>query len=499
MAKNKTIREIRELITEKKISCMELAVEKIKRIKKEDPKINSFITITENEAYAKAKTLDDHLAKNSDEALGMYPLLGIPIGYKDIFLTKGIRTTAGAKLLNDYVPQYSATVVERLEKAGVMMMGKLNCDAWAHGSSGENSDFGATCNPHNRDFVAGGSSSGSAASVASDFCTIATATDTCGSTRLPANYCGVVGLKPTYGVISRYGVIAMASSLDTVGVMANSVEDSQTVFEILMGEDKHDATLLRQGFEGRGTKTIGLPKEFFEKGLDPEIAKNIDRAVAVFTKLGYKIIDVSLPHTKYGISVYYIIQPAEVSSNLARFDGVRFGADRSAFSAEAKRRIILGTYVLSLDYHDAYYKKAMEVKAIIVDEVETVFAKTADFLLAPVSPGLPFKIGEKVSDPLSLYLMDVYAATANLSGIPSLALPFGTSIKGLPMGFQLMGPKFSEQELFTIGRQFENFVLSCTPCHSREGGNLYKQKTKTWIPHQVRDDSRKGGNDKGKI
>ena len=436
-------------------------MEHLEKIKKEDPKINSFITTTEDEAYAKAKVLDDHLANNPTEALGMYPLLGVPVGYKDIFLTKGIRTTAGAKLLNNYIPQYSATVVERLEKAGTMMMGKLNCDAWAHGSSGENSDFGATRNPANRDFVAGGSSSGSAASVACGFCTISTATDTCGSTRLPANYCGVVGLKPTYGVISRYGIIAMASSLDTVGVIANNVEDTQTVYEILAGEDKYDATLHKavplhtQGRRLSKPQTIGLPKEFFEKGLDREIAKKIEEVAIVFKKMGCNVVDVSLPHTKYAISVYYIIQPAEVSSNLARFDGVRFGSDRSAFSAEAVRRIMLGTYVLSSDYHDAYYKKAMEVKAVIVDEVETVFASKVDFLLAPVSPGLPFKIGEKVSDPLSLYLMDVYAATANLSGIPSLALPFGTSVKGLPMGFQLMGPKFSEQELFAIGRQFE--------------------------------------------
>jgi aspartyl-tRNA(Asn)/glutamyl-tRNA(Gln) amidotransferase subunit A len=335
------------------------------------------------------------------------------------------------------------------------MIGKLNCDAWAHGSSGENSDFFATKNPWNENYVPGGSSSGSAAAVSSGFCTYATGTDTCGSIRLPANYCGVVGLKPTYGAVSRYGIIAMASSLDSVGHITLNSSDSEIVYKVTKGSDGKDATLKDFRFRHSGKKAvIGIPKEFFVKGISAEVDKKVKEAIEIFKEAGYKTRQVSLPHMKYGISVYYIIQPAEVSSNLGRYDGVRYGESRDCFGEEAKRRIMLGTYVLSAGYYDAFYLKAMKVRSIIIKEVKEAFDKV-NVMIAPVAPTPPFKFGAKINNPLEMYLTDIYAATANLAGIPSLALPYGFSKDNLPLGFQIMGPRFSEPLLFEIGKDFE--------------------------------------------
>lgn len=449
-----TITEIQDGLVNKDFTVVELVEKYLGRIKSMDKDINAFVTVTDERAFEDAKKADQIIATLGSKAFNQYPLLGVVVAYKDLFLTKGVRTTAGAKILGDFIPAYSATAVKRLEKAGVVMIGKLNCDAWAHGSSGENSDFGVTKNPWNREFTPGGSSSGSGAAVAANFCTFSTGTDTCGSIRLPANYSGVVGFKPTYGSVSRYGIIAMASSLDSVGHLTHSVEDAEKIFQVTRGKDGKDSTMGVSDKEIKDSFTIGIPKEFFVEGIDPEIKTKIDEAIAIFEKMGMKTKEVSLPHTKYGISVYYIIQPAEVSSNLGRFDGIRYGKGRENFGDEAKRRIMLGTYVLSSGYYDAYYLKAMQVRTLIKSEVDKVF-EDVDVLLAPVAPTPPFKIGEKIDDPLKMYLNDILAATANLSGIPALSIPFGFSKKGLPLGFQLMAPRFKESRLFELGKRFE--------------------------------------------
>lgn len=448
-----TIKETQDGLKNKKFSAVELVDGYLAQIKKHNTEYNIFLTVCEEEAYKKAKEIDK---------VGAYttPLAGVVTSYKDIFLTKGIRTTAGSKILESYIPPYSATSVTRIENAGAIPIGKLNCDAWAHGSSGENSDFGAVLNPWNKEYTPGGSSSGSGASLSANMCLITTGTDTCGSIRLPANYGYSVALKPTYGAVSRYGVIAMASSLDCVGPLGRTIDDVETVFNVIRGEDGYDSTVTDQMLNVKKTNgkfVVGIPKEFFEKGLDPEVEKNIEEIVSVMKKEGVEFIEVSLPSTKYGISVYYIIQPAEVSSNLGRFDGIRYGNDRDSFGDEAKRRIMLGTYVLSSGYYDAYYLTAMKVRTKICLEIDKVFEQV-DALIAPVAPTPPFKLGEKINDPLTMYLTDVYAATANLSGIPSLAIPSGFSKNKLPLGFQLMGPRFSENTLFTLGKRYHKAI-----------------------------------------
>lgn len=451
-----TIKETQQGLIGKKFSAVELVDSYLERITKYNKNLNVFLTITEDAAYKKAKEIDNILSQKNSKILTDYPLLGVTVAHKDLFLTKGIRTTAGSKVLQSYVPQYSATVVERMNKAGAIILGKVNCDAWAHGSSGENSDFGPTKNPWNKDYVPGGSSSGSGAALSANMAMVSTATDTCGSTRLPANYNYLIGLKPTYSAISRYGVIAMASSLDTVGSLGRTVGDVRKIFEIIKGEDGFDSTVKNINWQEKlkPKLKIGIAKEFFEKGLDSEVKENINKAVKVFEETGIEIKKVEMPSSKYAISVYYIVQPAEVSSNLARFDGIRYGENRTHFSDEAKRRIMLGSYVLSSGYYDAYYLKAMKVRTKIKNEVDSIFEKV-DALIAPVAPTAAFKLGEKVNDPLKMYLTDIFAATANLSGIPSLAIPFTFSKKGLPLGFQLMGPRFSEYTLFALGEMFE--------------------------------------------
>ncbi|AKM83582.1 glutaminyl-tRNA synthase (glutamine-hydrolyzing) subunit A [Candidatus Woesebacteria bacterium RIFOXYC1_FULL_31_51] len=442
-----TIKETQEGLKSKKFSAVELVDTYLEKIKKYNDEYKIFLTINEEGAYKKAKEID-----NSDFTL---PLFGVVGSYKDIFLTKGIRTTAGSKILENFIPPYSATIVKKLENAGVISIGKLNCDAFAHGSSGENSDFGTTLNPWNKEYTAGGSSSGSGAALSSGMSLISIGTDTCGSIRLPANYGYLFSLKPTYGAVSRYGVIAMASSLDTVGPLAHTVSDVETVFNVIKGKDYLDATVTEKSINNKNSKfKIGIPKEFFVGGLSKEIEKNIGEVIKIYKNENVEFIDVSLPSTKYGISVYYIIQPAEVSSNLSRFDGIRYGGLRDSFGEEAKRRIMLGSYVLSAGFYDAYYEKAMKVRTIIKNEVDSIFTKV-DALIAPVAPTPAFKLGEKTNDPLSMYLTDIYAATANLSGIPAIAIPSGFSDKKLPLGFQLMAPRFGEDILFKLGKIFE--------------------------------------------
>jgi aspartyl-tRNA(Asn)/glutamyl-tRNA(Gln) amidotransferase subunit A len=450
-----TITETQKGLLEKKFSAVELVDAYLARINTFDKEINSFITVSDELAYTKAKETDKLISNLQGEALRAQPLLGVVTAYKDIYMTKGLRTTAASKVLESYVPQYSATAVERLETAGAICIGKTNLDAWAHGSSGENSQFKPTKNPWNKEYVPGGSSSGSGAALSANFALLATGTDTCGSIRLPANFNGVVGLKPTYGSVSRYGIIAMASSLDSIGHLTRSVEDARKVFETTKGEDGRDGTVKNGTFQRKTNKLrVGIPKEFFGEGLDGEVQKNIMDVIEFYKKQNVEFVEVSLPHTKYGISVYYIIQPAEVSSNLGRYDGVRYGDQRSTFGDEAKRRIMLGTYVLSSGYYDAYYAKAMKVRTIIRNEVDDVFSKV-DAIVAPVAPTPPFKLGAKVDDPLQMYLTDIFAATANLTGIPSLAIPSGFTKNGLPLGFQLMGPRFSENTLFDLGEMYQ--------------------------------------------
>lgn len=448
----KTIKETKEGLLQKKFSAVKLVDEYLSRIEKHK-NLNAFITVSSDEAYKKAKQIDSTLSD--------LPLLGVIVAHKDLFLTKGVRTTAGSKVLESYIPPYSATVVERMENAGAIMIGKTNCDAWAHGASGENSDFGPTLNPNNKDYVPGGSSSGSASAVSAGLTLVATGTDTGGSIRQPANFCGVVGLKPTYGAVSRYGIVAMASSLDCPGVFGNSVEDVEAVFNVIKGADGFDATIT-QNLNIKPQKhnskiKIGIPREYFADGLDSEVEKSAIEASEIFKKEGIELVDISLPHTKYAIDVYYIIQPAEVSSNLGRYDGIRYGEDRKSFGDEAKRRIMLGTFVLSAGYYDTYYVKAQKVRSLIIQDFDNVFSKV-DAIIAPVSPSVAFKLGEKFADPIKMYLADILTAPANLAGIPGLAIPSGKNKNGLPLGFQLMGPRFSEYDLFKLGKLYHKAV-----------------------------------------
>lgn len=451
-----TIESILEGYKTKQFSVSEAVSSYLDRIKKHDKELNSFITVCEKESLENAKRKDEDLANGVE-----LPLLGLPIALKDIFVTKGIRTTAASNVLKDYIPQYDGTVVKRLKDAGAIILGKLNHDAWAHGSSGENSDFGPTKNPWNAEFVPGGSSSGSAVAVAAGLTPIATATDTGGSVRQPASFTNTVGLKPTYGRVSRFGVISMASSLDSIGHITKTVTDSALILNITAGQDGFDATLHRERPEDytksfkqgiKGMK-LGVPKEFVADGLQKEVKEVFDRALKSYEQLGAEIVNVSLPNTEYGIATYYIIQPSEVSSNLARYDGIRFGNGRTEFGDEAKRRIMLGTFTLSAGYYYAYYKKALQVRTLIKRDYNNAFEKV-DAILAPVSPTLPWKLGEKVDDPLAMYLSDALTVTVNIAGIPGLSVPAGFS-NGLPVGIQILGPQFSEEKLFQVGYAFE--------------------------------------------
>ncbi len=449
-----TIDATHEGLKKKEFSAVELVESYLEQIKKHNGEYNIFLTTTDEIALKKAKEIDDLVAGNPN-VFEEFPLLGAVTSYKDIFMTEGVRTTASSKVLESYIPPYSATSVKKMEHAGTIMIGKTNNDAWAHGASGENSDFGATKNPWNKEFVPGGSSSGSAASLSANMSLISLGTDTGGSVRQPANFSYLVGLKPTYGAISRYGVISMASSLDTVGEFGRSVSDVGKMFDVLKGEDGFDAAVKNADFiQSKPKYKIGIAKEYFGTGLNKEVEKNIDEVKKVFQSLGIEFVEITLPHTKYAVPVYYIVQPAEVSSNLGRFDGIRYGNGRESFGQEAKRRIMLGTYVLSSGYYDAYYLKAQKVRSKLIDDFDAAF-KEVDAILSPVSPTPPFKIGENSSDPLAMYLADVYTCAVNLAGIPSLAIPSGFTENKLPLGFQLIGPRFSEPLLFDLGKTYQ--------------------------------------------
>jgi aspartyl-tRNA(Asn)/glutamyl-tRNA(Gln) amidotransferase subunit A len=475
---NLSVKELSKKLASGELTSIEITKAYLEQIKKVDNDIHAFLTVSEKEALAAAQESDARRKEGST----LSALDGVPMALKDVLLTKDIRTTASAKMLENYIPLEDATAVKKLKEAGCILLGKNNNDAWAHGGSTENSDFGPTKNPWNQDHVPGGSSGGSAAAVAALEAPFTLGTDTGGSIRQPAGFCGVGGLKQTYGLVSRYGLIAMASSLDVVGPMAKTVEDAALVLSAIAGADGKDATSagskpkdylssIKDGVKGL---KIGLPREYFGEGLDPEVKSAVMTAAKELEKAGAQLIDVSLPNTEYGIATYYVIQPAEVSSNLGRFDGVHYGyaskdgknlidhyfkSRSEAFGSEAKRRIMLGTYVLSAGYYEAYYNKAMKVRTIIKRDFEEVFKKV-DLILGPTSPTPAFKFGSHQDDPLAMYLEDAYTVNANLAGIPALALPCGLAKNDLPIGFQLMGPHFSEDLVFKAGHAYEEQTKS---------------------------------------
>lgn len=417
-------------------------------------------------------------AREIDKTDYSRPLAGIPIVIKDLFSTDGLRTTAGSHILEEYVPVYDATVVRKLKEAGAIIVGKANQDAWAHGSTGENSDFTPTGNAYNKEYVAGGSSSGSAVAVALGMGLAATGTDTGGSIRVPASWNNLVGLKPTYGRVSRYGIIAMASSLDSIGHITKTVADSAYALSITAGKDPFDATTgsvpvgvssIARRADLNGIR-IGVAPEYLAvgkkatKGMDPTLEKRTESSLSLLEKLGATIVEISLPNTDAALETYYILCPSEVSSNLGRYDGVRYGNGRDRFGAEAKRRIMMGTYSLSSGYYDAYYKTAQKVRSLVVTDFARAFEKV-DAVFAPVTPGPAPKIGEHADDPMAVYLSDVYAVPVNLTGLPAIALPSGF-VDGLPVGIQIIGPQWSEEKLFEIGSVYESEI------------ERYKQKSK---------------------
>jgi aspartyl-tRNA(Asn)/glutamyl-tRNA(Gln) amidotransferase subunit A len=457
-------------------SSREITESVLKRIDERENIVNAFITVKRKEALKAANLADNRFRKRERVS----PLNGIPIAIKDNLCTRGIRTTCGSKILDNYIPPYDATTVKKVLQSGAILIGKTNMDEFAMGSSTENSAFGPARNPINPDYVTGGSSGGSAAAVAAGETILAMGTDTGGSIRLPAAYCGVVGIKPTYGRASRYGLISYASSLDQAGVLGRTVEDCAMLMNVICGHDRLDTTSadvkkpdfrrsLNKGIKGI---KVGLPKEYFIEGLDISVKDKIMEAASLLNKEGAEIIDISLPHARYAISSYYLIATAEASSNLARYDGVRYGlrsienvtdliemyeTTRSeGFGKEVKRRIMLGTYALSAGYYDAYYLKAQEARALIKQDFEKAF-KEVDCMITPVSPCPPFKIGERMDDPLQMYLVDIYTVSLNLSGLPGMSINCGF-VDELPVGLQIIGRTFDEEMVLRVGQAYENLA-----------------------------------------
>jgi len=466
-----TISSVRQGLLEKKFSARELAEAALLFAEAENPKTNAYLTFSRERALKAAAHVDEEIAKKGFVGA----LAGVPLGVKDVIVTRGLRTTCGSRILEKYIPPYDATAVFRLEAEGAIIIGKLNCDEFAMGSSNENSAYGPVRNPKALDRVSGGSSGGSAAAVAQGTAVVTIGSDTGGSIRQPASFCGVVGITPTYGRVSRYGLVAFASPLDHIGPFARNVEDAATVLHAMAGRDELDATsafapiddyhaLLTHSVKGL---RVGLPEEYFE-GLNAETGSAIEKAIDQIRNLGCEICQIRLPHTKYALSCYYIIATAEASSNLARYDGVRYTlraegdtlADMyrntrgHGFGAEVKRRIMLGTYVLSAGYYDAYYKKAQQVRTLIARDFTEAF-DNVDAILAPVSPFPAFKIGEKVDDPLAMYLSDVYTLTGDLAGVPCMSVPCGESRDGLPIGLQIFAKHFDEATMLRIAYNYE--------------------------------------------
>ncbi len=469
-----TISGISAGLAHKKFSAKELAETAVKHAEEENARTNAFLTFSLERALATAARVDEAVAKGSYAGA----LAGVPMGVKDVIVTKGLRTTCGSRLLERYVPPYDATAVVRLEEEGALVIGKCNCDEFAMGSSNENSAFGPVHNPRALERVPGGSSGGSASAVAQGSAVASLGSDTGGSIRQPASFCGVVGVTPTYGRVSRYGLAAFASSLDHVGPLARTVEDAATVLQVIAGRDDQDSTSAFAPVDAylemltepvRGLK-LGLPKEYFE-GLSSETGDAVEAAIRELEKLGCQVREISLPHTRYALSCYYIIATAEASSNLARYDGVRYtnrqeGATLTdmyrntrgqGFGAEVKRRIMLGTYVLSAGYYDAYYLKAQKVRTLIAQDFSNAF-REVDAIVAPVSPFPAFKIGEKIDDPLAMYLSDVYTLTGDLAGVPCMSVPCGETQDKLPIGLQIFAKHFDEATMFRVAYNYEQAV-----------------------------------------
>ena len=469
---NSTLLELSGLLAEKKLSSVELTRACLQRIGRLNGELNAFISFDEDKALAAARRADERLAQGKAG-----PLTGIPIAHKDIFCTTGFRTTCGSRMLEHYVSPYDAHVVGELERAGMPLVGKCNMDEFAMGSSSESSYFGPTRNPWDRSLVPGGSSGGSAAAVAARMVPVATGTDTGGSIRQPAAFSGVSGIKPTYGVCSRYGMVAFASSLDQAGVLGKSVEDLALVLSAMAGYDERDSTSLDRPKEdygrwlGRELKglRIGLPRQYFVEGVDADVRARVEEAVRWYESQGASRVEVDLPNVALGVPVYYVIAPAEASSNLSRFDGVRYGhrakdytdlldmycrTRAEGFGAEVKRRILVGTYVLSHGYYDAYYLQAQKVRRLIARDFAQAFER-CDVLMGPVAPTTAFAVGAKSDDPVQMYLGDIFTVPASLAGLPCLSIPCGFDGKGLPVGLQLMGNYFAEAELLGIAHRYQ--------------------------------------------
>src|SRR3990167_3132179 len=452
-----TIKQAKDALKKKEVTAEQLTKACLNRIQALEPKLNAFVTTLGEEAISEAKKADQKIAEGVD-----LPLLGIPVAIKDNFCTQDIRTTASSKVLDNFIPPYDATVVVRLKEAGVVILGKTNMDAWAHGSSTETSDYGLTKNPWDINYLPGGSSGGSAASIAADETIGAIGSETAGSIRQPASWCGVVGLKPTYGRVSRYGVIAMGSSLDSPGPITKTVEDSAILLEVLAGNDRFDATTsplptpkYSESLESNVRKLkIGISDEYFIEGLNPEVKKLVGDAVAKLEDLGARVEKLKLFDPKYAIDVYTIIQRSEVSSNLARYDGIRYGNERDFFGEEAKRRIMLGTFALSSVYYDQYYNKASKVRSVIIEDFKKAFEKV-DVIIAPTSPSLALPVGASKQSVMFGEIADVLVEPSSIAGLPGINIPIGFSKSNLPIGMQIMGPQFAEQLILQVANQYE--------------------------------------------
>ena len=469
----RTLAELRSDLAEGRVKAADLAADYYQRIEKKNPRLNVFLSLTKDRALAQAERMDA-MAKKGEP---LPPLAGVPVGIKDVLVTRGAATTAGSKILQGYQPPYDATVVTRLEAAGAVLLGKTNCDEFAMGSSNENSAYGPVGNPVDTERVPGGSSGGSAAAVAANMAVATLGTDTGGSVRQPASFCGVVGVLPTYGRVSRYGLIAFASSLDRVGPFASNVRDAATVLAVIAGHDAKDATSSAAPVEDYAAESdkpvagmrIGVPAEYFADGLDAEVRAAIEKGIAALEAAGCQVKPVALPHTKYAVPTYYLVATAEASANLARFDGVRYGyrsphsetlaamyshSRDEGFGAEVKRRIMLGTYALSAGYYDAYYLKAQQVRRILAEEFIGAFAEV-DAIVTPTSPIPAFKLGEKTDDPMAMYLADIYTVTADLAGIPGISIPCGETKEKLPIGLQILGRHFDEATILRVAHAYE--------------------------------------------
>lgn len=469
-----TIASTRTAVAEKQFTAARLVEDFYKKIKSEDGDVHAYLTLSEDRAVAQAKRIDAAVAKGDP----LPPLAGVPVAIKDVMVTRGVRSTAGSKVLDNFVPPYDCTAVARLEAAGAIVLGKTNCDEFAMGSSNENSAYGPVRNPRDKTRVPGGSSGGSAAAVAAGTAVATLGSDTGGSIRQPASFCGVVGLMPTYGRVSRYGLIAFASSLDHIGPFTKTVKDAAILLRVIAGRDPMDSTSadlpvpdyeLEIGKPVRGMK-LGVPAEYFGDGLDDEVRSAVEAAIQQLREAGADVVPISLPHTSYAVPTYYVIATAEASANLARYDGVRYGY-RSAkartlshmyrktrdegFGAEVKRRIMLGTYALSSGYYDAYYLKAQKVRTLIARDFQDAFGRV-DAILTPTAPTPAFKLGEKSDDPLAMYLADIYTVTADLAGIPGISVPCGATKSGLPIGLQILGKHFDEGKILRIAHVVEH-------------------------------------------